>query len=242
MKKLFSSLSLFISCLFTSAQGFDCQFVPALQVGSTSIKYTSGALQDYKYGANLALMEYDHAGRRWYINTGLSDTYYRLTSLNRRQKMIRDSASYAKNNGQIFGMRIGRLFGKNEMRRVGFSINGSFSEVNAIKSYDINKAVTFGTFGGGFVFYQKIGKKLNVLLKGGYEVLKGKKYVVSGRQIYFEPVFAYEIYQRFGVCVSPSFYFKKFDFTNTNISGALPLTGTKANQFVLKVGIAKFLR
>lgn len=155
---------------------------------------------------------------------------------------MRDSSTYAKNNGQLFGLRIGRLFGKGESSRFGISINGSWSSVNALKSYDINKGVNFGTFGGGFLVYQKIGKKLNMLLKGGYEIMKAKKYNVNGRLIYIEPTIAYEIFQRFGVSVSPSFYFRNFDFTNTDITGSPVFAGTKANQVVLKIGIAKFLR
>src|SRR4051812_35140532 len=93
-------------------QGFASQFVPGLQLGSTKIKYSAGGAADYKYGAGLALMELDAMKGKLYFNVNASDFYYRITTLNKREKMRRDSSKFAKNNGEMFGARMGYGFGK----------------------------------------------------------------------------------------------------------------------------------
>ncbi len=220
-----------------NAQGFESQFVPGLQVGTNSVKTSSGK---NKFGTSLAVMEFDHVGSRMYWNVGLSDGYYRLTSINKQKKNIRDSVKPLKSNGQLFGMRWGMVFGKGEFQRMGFSLNGSWSSFNGSQAYDWERMVTYGSFGGGLVYYRKIGKKLNVLAKLGYEMMKGKSYSVKGRLIYMEASIAYELYQKFGVCVQPAFYSRKTDFMDKDHS--IMHTGAKVTQFALKVGIARFLR
>jgi hypothetical protein len=78
------------------------------------------------------------------------------------------------------------------------------------------------------------------MAKLGYEKMKGKKDLVSGRLIFMEATVAYELYQKFGISVQPAFYGRKFDFTQK--SNPVAYTGTKASQFVLKIGITKFFR
>lgn len=230
---------LLAGCMKVSAQGFASQFVPGLQVGSNKIKYEGGT--KYKFGASLPVMELDRIGPKWYFNIGLTDGYYRLTSLNKQKKMARDSSKYAKNNGQLIGGRVGYVFGKGEFQRIGFSVNGSWSAVNAAMSYDPDRVVTYTTLGLGAIYYRKIGKSLNVMLKAGFEKMKGKEFAVNGRLLYMETTIAYEFFQKFGVSVQPALYGRKFDFTDKDHGGAT-LAGTKASQFVIKVGITKFLR
>jgi hypothetical protein len=207
-------------------QGFASQFVPGLQLGGTSGKHADGT--KFKYGAGLAIMELDALKNKFYINVNASDFYYRVTTLNRRAKMLRDSSKLAKNNGQMFGMRLGYTFGKEAATRYGFFVGGSYSDINATQSYD------YGAFGGGLMFYKKLGKKLHAMAKVGYEVMKGKKYTVKGRTMLFEATVAYEFYQKFGISVQPAFYGRKFDFTgpvpSTGGTGAA-YVGTKATQF-----------
>jgi hypothetical protein len=220
-------------------QGFASQFVPGLQIGTNKVKYSTG--DKYKFGASLALMEFDRVASRLYFNIGMNDGYYRLTSINRQKKMARDSTKYAKNNGQLFGMRLGMVFGKGEFQRIGFSLNGSFSALNGAMSYDPDKVVTYGSVGGGLVYYRKLSKQLHVMAKLGYESLKGKSFTVKGRLLYLETTIAYEFYQRFGVSVQPAFYSRKMDFIDKE-HGDINRAGTKISQMVLKVGITKFLR
>jgi hypothetical protein len=239
MKIKLSKLMLLLilaGCYKASAQGMETQFVPGIQLGTTKIKYDSG--DKYRFGASLALMEYDHVGHRVYFNIGMTDGYYRLTTLNRRAKMARDSAHYAKNNGEVFGMRMGLVFGKSEVQRIGGSINGSYNAVNAIKSYDPTNSLFYGSFGAGVVYWRKIGKSINVLLKAGFEKMSSKKYTLEGRLIYVEATVGYELFQKFGVSVQPAIYNRKMDFTYSSVA----YTGVKANQIALKIGISKFLR
>lgn len=225
------------------AQGMESQYVPGLQVGSNKVKVGETKT---KFGASLAVMEFDHVGHRMYYNIGLTDGYYRLTQMNKQKKNERDSIKPLKSNGQIFGMRWGMVFGKGEFQRIGFSLNGSFSSLNVAEAYTYDRLISYGSVGGGLVYYNRIGKSLNVMLKGGFEKLKGKKNTVDGRLIYFESTIGYELFQKFGVSVSPCFYSRKLNcIAKVGPSGSpadLTLTDVKASQFVLKIGIAKFLR
>ncbi|MFN5182156.1 MAG: hypothetical protein ACK5D5_03925 [Bacteroidota bacterium] len=229
-------ISAFFGCI---AQGLELQFVPGVQLGYNKVSYSKNTSENYSYGASLPLMEFDHVGRRLYFNVAMSDLYYSLTSINRRAKMMRDSSKYAKNNGQLIGLRLGWVFGRNEIQRIGFSFNGSWSASNVTKSFDTYNNVSYATFGGGLVYYRQITSKIRTSIKGGFELIKGGKYKSNGSLIYVEPAVSYEIFQRYGFCIQPVVYLRNLDYTRTDLSDSPVFPATKVTQFALKIGFSK---
>ena len=233
---------LLLSPIFLFSQGLQLQFVPGLQVGLNRVSNSSNSKSsDFNYAASLPLMEFDHVGHRMYVNMNMSDMYYRLTSLNRREKMIRDADSYAKNNGQVIGIRIGWVFGNSDVQRIGFSLNGSWSSSNMSGSYDTQKNVSYGSFGGGLVVYRKINDKIRMSIKGGFELLKGGNYKVDGTMVYIEPAISYEIFQSYGVCIQPVVYLRGMKYNDVDLPASPTFTGSKISQFALKIGFSKSL-
>lgn len=237
MKKKLLAFAMVASSLFATAQvGINCQFFPGIQVGSVKIKTDNSALGDkIKYGAGLPLMMIDRVGAKWYFNVDMNALYYGATQTNRAAA---GKIKIAKTEGGFFASRVGYLFGKGDLRRFGFNLNIGYmaSNLDSVKkAFDTRGYMNMGA---GLIYYQKIGGKIRVVAKVGYEKYSNKSYITSGKGTYFEGTIGYSLYQKFGISLMPCFYSKKFEYTPERFP---TLTNAKLTSFVIRMGITKFL-
>lgn len=242
MKKQIITLLLAAGSLAATAQvGLNCQYLPGVQFGSVKVKTNNALLGEYKYGAALPLMMLDRVGNKWYWNMDMNALYYGATQGNKANS---GKIKIAKTEGGYFSMRAGRVFGKGEVSRVGFSVNFGWSASNLDSSIKVMDPKGYTNMGLGAVYYHKFGK-IRFVGRLGYEKLASKKYITKGSGLYLETTFAYKIYQKFGLSLSPCWYSKKFTYEpdgagagNTFPAGA---TEAKVKSIVFRFGITKFL-
>ncbi len=241
MKKTTTKLILacfaFIMLSKLNAQiGFNCQYVPGLQVGTIKVK---GDKYEYRHSAPLPLMMVDAMKDHLYYNLDMNSLYYIITQMNRGKYL-----KIAKNEGGLFAGRIGWVFGKSEKMRIGGSLNFGWKQSNI----DSTKLVTldgsdgakgYTNIGAGIIAYYKVNSKLHTQAKIGYESLKNKKIELKGRNIYVEATVAYKLLQKYGVSVMPNWSFKKFDF-NSSKSSVGKVVGEKHRYFGIRFGLTKF--
>lgn len=238
MKRKLLLLALVLTGLWTRAQvGMNCQYVPGIQLGMTKVK--SDKWGDYKYGAGLATMMLDRMTDKWYVNLDMNSLYYSITQMNKGKYL-----KIAKNEGGIFGMRLGRVFGNNDNFRAGFSLNGGYmqSNIDSIKTVSITSSGVKGfyNYGAGAIVYKRFGD-LHAMAKIGYEKLKNKSIAMNGRQIYLETTIGYRFLQHYGLSVMPCLYLKKYEFNSSNVDrNATVADKGKSTTFVLRMGLTKF--
>lgn len=219
--------------------GFNCQYVPGVQFGFTSVK-TDG-WGKYKYGAGLATMMIDRMTSKWYSNLDMNSLYYSLTQINRGKY-----AKIAKNEGGLFAGRLGRVFGKSDDTRFGFYFGLGMSQSNidsvAKVTFESGGVKSFWNYGLGLLAYKKIGR-LHAMAKVGYDIWSWKKTNLKGGQIILEGTVGYKLYQKYGISVMPCFYIKSFTFDSRKTTGtstnSTPDKG-KSSTFVLRLGLTKF--
>ncbi|MFL5751912.1 MAG: hypothetical protein ACJ76F_00775, partial [Bacteroidia bacterium] len=192
----------------------------------------------YHYGAGLATMMVDRMTDKWYVNMDMNSLYYSITQMNKGKYL-----KIAKNEGGIFGMRIGRVFGNDDSFRAGFSLNGGYmqSNIDSIKTVTLanNGVKGFYNYGAGAIVYKRFGD-LHAMAKIGYEKLKYKT-TMNGRQIYIETTVGYRFLQHYGLSVMPCLYLKKYKFNSTNTEhNTIVEDNGKSTTFVLRIGLTKF--
>jgi hypothetical protein len=223
---------------FAKAQvGMNCQYVPGVQIGSTTVK--SDKWGKYRYNAGLALMMLDRMTDKWYVHMDMNSLYYSLTQMNRGKYL-----KIAKNEGGIFGMRLGRVFGNDDSFRAGFSLNGGYSQSNIDSTKTVefkgSGAKSYWNYGLGLLAYKRLGD-LHVMAKVGYEKLKEKGIGMNGRTIYIETTVGYRILEDYGISIMPCLFMKKYEFNSTNTAyNPVVADKGKSTTFVLRAGITKF--
>lgn len=242
MKKIIIALALLITGLGTEAQvGFNCQYVPGIQLGRVKVVTDNAALGTYKYSAGLPLMMIDRITAKWYVNMDMNGLYYAVTQTNKAQS---DKIKIAKTEGGYFSMRLGYLFGKGDQMRIGgcASLGGSTSNLDSSKRALDPRAYT--NLGAAFIIYKKFGK-IRVAGKLGYEKLTAKSWITKGSHMYFEGTIAYSIFQKYGISVMPCWSSKKFAYTTkftpkdgTDLTSAV--INAKVKYFALRIGLTKF--
>jgi len=238
MKKKLLVFALALSGLCATAQvGINCQYFPGIQLGSVKVKFEGnpGLGDKYKYAAGLPLMMIDRVGAKWYFNIDMNALYYGATQTN---KANADKIKIAKTEGGYCATRVGYMFGKGDLRRFGFNINIGAMTSNLDSSRRVFEPRAYTNFGGGLIYYQKIGSKIRVVAKLGYEKYIAKSWMTSGKGTYFEGTVGYALFQKFGVSVMPCLYSKKFDYTSKYNGVA---THAKVSSFVLRMGLTKYL-
>jgi hypothetical protein len=231
--------ALLIHGLVATAQvGINCQYFPAIQFGSVKVKTDNAALGTYKYGAGLPLMMIDRVGSKWYWNMDMNALYYGATQTN---KAADGKIKVAKTEGGYCAGRVGRMFGKGDQFRFGINANVGYSTSNLDSSKRTFDPRGYMNLGGGILAYKKIGK-IRVVAKFGYEKYSAK-YITKGKGhgTYIETTFAYMVYQKYGISLSPCIYSKKFEYTSKlTTASALP-TNAKVSSMVFRIGLTKFL-
>jgi hypothetical protein len=239
MKQKLILSALLLTAFFVRGQvGMNCQYVPGIQLGSTTVK--SEKWGKYHYGAGLATMMIDRMTDKWYVNMDMNSLYYSITQMNRGKY-----AKIAKNEGGLFGMRIGHVWGNDDSFRAGFSLNGGWmqSNIDSVKTVSLSNGGVKGfyNYGLGLIAYKKIGENLHTMAKIGYEKLKYKSTQMDGRQIYIETTIGYRLLDSYGLSVMPCLYMKKYQFNSQSHSGGdAVLDNGKSTTFVLRMGLTKF--
>ncbi|MCD6068108.1 MAG: hypothetical protein K0S33_2934 [Bacteroidetes bacterium] len=238
-KKLLIALLAFLSVGMYAQVGFNCQFVPGLQVGSVKVKTDNTRLKDYKFGAALPIFMIDRIKTKWYTNLEMNALYYATTQVN---NVNAGKVKIAKTEGAYIAGRLGYGFGKGDAMRVGPNINLGWGASNLDSSKRTLNVPSYYTIGGGVFFYQKIGSRIRAMAKVGYEKYKNKSANdnvkgLSGSGIYMEGTVAYNVYQKFGLAVMPAFYSKKFSY---NYGGEAVSTNAKVRSLFLRIGFVKF--
>ncbi len=233
MKKKLLAFALALSGLCATAQvGINCQYFPGIQLGSVKVKNTIGGVESkYRFAAGLPLMMIDRVGAKWYFNIDMNALYYGATQTN---KANADKIKIAKSEGGFFAGRVGYLFGKGDLRRFGINLNVGYMTSNLDSTKQVFDTKKYVNLGGGLIYYQKIGGKIRVVAKLGYEIYSAKKFLTSGKGTYFEGTIGYSLFQKFGVSVMPCFYSKKFEYLNATDKA-------KVSSFVLRMGLTKYL-
>lgn len=210
--------------------GFNCQYVPGIQLGRVKVK--SDHYGVYKYSAGLPTMMIDRLKGKWYSHMDLTSLYYMLTQINKAKYL-----KIAKNEGGVASFRFGYAFGKGESFRAGPLLSAGFSQSNLDSIRNVYDANGYYNFGGGVMVYNKINGKISVMGKLGYEKMKGSKQKdLEGSNKYLELTVAYKIYQKFGVSVMPSWNSRNYSFTNRE--GVLD--NGKLKMTSLRIGLTKF--
>lgn len=239
-KKLLIIFLAFLGFGMKAQVGLNCQFVPGIQLGSVKVKSTNAKL-DYKYSAGLPLFMIDRFKGKWYTNLDMNATYYAATQTN---KANADKIKIAKTEGGLIAGRLGYGFGKGETTKFGINGNLGYSVSNLDSSRKAFNVAGYWNYGGGVFFYQKIGTKMRAMAKIGYEKYgNGKSSTGFTKQIselrgsgfYLEGTLGYNIYQKFGIAVMPTFTSKKFNFKFDGTP-----TTSKVTAFALRIGIVKF--
>lgn len=237
--KLTIALLALMSLSLKAQVGFNCQFVPGLQVGSVKVKTDNTYLKDYKFGAPLPVFMVDRITSKWYTNMDMSALYYAATQYN---NATAGKIDIAKTEGGYFAGRLGYGFGKGENFRVGPNLNAGWSASNLDSSKRVLNVPSYFSLGGGVFAYYKVNKRIRVSLKAGYEKYSNKSANnnvknLSGHGTYIEGAVAYNFYQKYGLAIMPAIISKKFQYTYTGAT--LPNTA-KVHSAVLRLGFTKF--
>lgn len=248
MRKQIITLTLILASLWATAQkvGFNCQYIPGLQLGIVKVSSKDLPKNNYSYRVGMPTMMIDRVTNKWYVNMDLSSIFYILSANNKSRAKDADE-TLARTDGGLCSFRLGRMFGEKKKlggtnaMRVGFSVNMGYNQTNidSIRLNNVGKTYAYGSYGLGLVVYKQLDG-IYTMGKIGYDAIGQKD--VKGKNIYIETTFGIKMYQKFGLSVMPCMYFRTFNnFTSTDSGSSTATNSTiKSKLFTIKFGLTKF--
>ncbi len=236
MKKITTIALLVIATLARSqTTGMSCQYFPGLQLGVVKVKTTDAPKGSYAFAAPLPILLFDKIKGHWYTNIDLSALYFAATQTNKAND---DRVKISKAEGALIAGRLGWMFGKKPDFK--FGINGNFglqtSNLDSLKKSFSQR--NYFNYGLGVLVYKKMGK-LHASAKFGYEIYAKKNFITKGRGFYLEGTVGYNVFQKYGISVSPCFYSKGLTYAPEGGSINAPAKA-RVTSLLIRFGLTRF--